>query len=419
METMKQRVFITGVGLISFPGDSPALFHKKLCDGDGGMGRITEFEEQGFASQPGGRVEAFLPEVFLKGKALRPLDRGGRLLASAAKLALESSNWTSPALAVRDVGLVLGTMFGSMHTISQFDRQALGGGPSCASPLDFANTVINSAAGQTAIWHKLRGINSTIATGATSGLMAIGYAADLIRSGRQTAVLAGGTDEFCFETFCGLARAGLLCGPDNAAGAGCPVPFERRRTGIALAEASALLMLENAESARTRGAVILGEVLGHANAYNPKWNQAAHQADGIIRALRGALDDARLSPREVDCISAAANGSVPGDRNEALAIKAVFNGYSEKIPITAIKSMIGETLGAAGALQAIDLLETMRDRVVPGIAHLKDVGPELASLNFCREPESMDARVGLINAVGFDGHACSLLLSGPPQNTSQ
>ena len=411
---MKQRVFITGAGLISFPGDSPALFHKKLCNGTSGMGRITEFEEQGFASQPGGKVEAFLPEVFLKGKALRPLDRSGRLLASAAKLTLENSNWTSQELAVRDVGLVLGTMFGSMHTISQFDRQALGGGPSCASPLDFANTVINSAAGQTAIWHKLRGINSTIATGATSGLMAIGYATDLIQSGRQTAVLAGGTDEFCFETFCGLARAGLLCGPGNVEG--CPVPFEKRRTGIALAEASALLMLENAESAQARGAVILGEVLGHSNAYNPKWNQAAHKADGIIRAMRGALEDALLSPQEVDCISAAANGSILGDRNEALAIKAVFNGHSEKVPITAIKSMIGETLGAAGALQAIDLLETMRDRTVPGIAHLKDVEPELASLNFCRKPEFMDTRIGLINAVGFDGHACSLLLSGPPQN---
>src|SRR5579871_1487586 len=409
---MKQRVFITGVGLISFLGDSPSLFHKKLCDGNEGMGRVTEFEEQGFASQPGGKVEAFLPEVFLKGKALRPLDRSGRLLASAARLTLENSNWTSQDLAVRDVGLVLGTMFGSMHTISQFDRQALGGGPSCASPLDFANTVINSAAGQTAIWHKLRGINSTIATGATSGLMAIGYATDLIQSGRQTAVLAGGTDEFCFEAFCGLARAGLLCGPDSTAG--CSVPFEKRRTGIALAEASALLMLESAESAQTRGAVILGEVLGHSNAYNPRWKQAAHEADAVIRSMRGALEDARLSPQEVDCISAAANGSIPGDRNEALAIKAVFNGHGEKVLITAIKSMIGETLGAGGALQAIDLLETMRDHAVPGIAHLKNVEPEFASLNFCRKPEFIDTRIGLINAVGFDGHACSLLLSGPP-----
>src|SRR4029077_2344557 len=101
---MKQRVFITGVGLISSLGDSSVLFHKKLCDGSGGMGRITEFAEQGFASQPGGRVEAFLPEVFLKGKALRPLDRSGRLLASAAKLTLENSNWTTQELAVRDVG---------------------------------------------------------------------------------------------------------------------------------------------------------------------------------------------------------------------------------------------------------------------------------------------------------------------------
>jgi len=408
---MKQRVFITGVGIISSLGDSPTLVHKKLCNGESGLGRVSEFEEQGFAPQPGGKVTVFLPEVFLKGKALRPLDRSARLFASAAKLALEASNWSSHELAVHDVGLVLGTMFGSMRTIAQFDRQALSAGPSSASPLDFANTVINSAAGQTAIWHKLRGINSTIATGATSGLMAIGYATDLIRSGRQAAVLAGGTDEFCFEAFCGFERAGLLCG---SSASGCPVPFDGRRTGFALAEASALLMLENGESAQTRGAPILGEVLGHANAYNPKWNQSTHAINGITRAIRGALADARLLPQEVDCISAAANGSVAADRNEALAIGAVFNGHGKTVPITAIKSMTGETLGAGGALQAIDFLEAVQDRAVPGIARLTDLEPEFASLNFCRKTKFMGGRIGLINAVGFDGHACSLLLSGSP-----
>lgn len=409
---MKKRVAITGVGIISCLGESAAAVHGKLCDAGSGLGEIADYADQGFGTRPGGRIFSFEPEEYLKGKPLRPLDRTGRLLAAAAKLALESSGWTAHSLAAHDVGLVLGTMFGSMHTIAEFDRQALVGGPASASPMDFANTVINSAAGQTAIWHKLRGMNSTTATGATSGLMAIGYAADLIRADRQTAVLAGGADEFCFEAFCGLDGAGLLCAP--ASQGGCPVPFDRRRTGFALSEAAALLVLEEWDAAAARDAVVLGEIRGHANAYNPCWNQPDRGPEAIVRAMGGALQDAGLSPSEIDCISAAANGSLANDRNEALAIATVFNGQSPHIPVTAIKSKLGETLGASGALQSIDFLETMRSSTLPGIAGLEQVDREAAQVNLCRQPAPVLPRSGLISSVGFDGHACSLIITAPP-----
>jgi 3-oxoacyl-[acyl-carrier-protein] synthase II len=410
---MNKRVVITGVGLVSGLGESAALLHQKLCAGICGLGEITEYENQGFDSRPGGSISSFTPEMHLKGKTLRPLDRTGKLFASAAKLALESSGWTAEYLAAHDVGVVLGTMFGSMHTISQFDRQALMDGPSCVSPMDFSNTVINSAAAQTAIWHKLRGINSTTASGATSGLMAIGYATDLIQCGRQAAVLAGGADEFCFEAFCGMDRAGLLSGPPSKHG--CAIPFDQRRTGMALSEAAAVLALEDWESAQDRGAAVLGEIRGHANAYNPAWTQNRRSPEAISRAMQGALDNARLSAAEVDCISAAANGSVAEDKTEALAISAVFNGHTNRVSLTAIKSMLGETLGAAGILQSIDFLETVRTSVLPGIAGLAQVDQELASLDFCRQPKFLNARVALINGVGFDGHACSLIITAPPQ----
>jgi len=279
--------------------------------------------------------------------------------------------------------------------------------------MDFSNTVINSAAAQTAIWHRLRGINSTTASGATSGLMAIGYAADLIQCGRQSAVLAGGADEFCFESFCGMERAGLLAGPSSKRG--CAIPFDQRRTGMALSEAAGLLALEDWESAKARGATVLGEIRGHANAYNPARNQHGTGTEAIRRAMQGALKNARLSTAEIDCISAAANGSVAGDKNEALAITAVFNGHAGRVSLTAIKSMLGETLGAAGILQSIDCLETMRTSVLPGIAGLTHVNEDLVSLNFCRQQKFLKVRAALINGVGFDGHACSLVITAPPQ----
>jgi 3-oxoacyl-[acyl-carrier-protein] synthase II len=410
---MRRRIAITGMGVISSLGTSSDDFHSALCEQRNGVGS-TEYAANGLEAHQNGNLTPLRPELYLQGRMLRPLDRTGRLVAGAAKLVLESSGWTNELLAKHEVGLALGTMFSSMHTIGQFDRHALAEGPSCASPLDFANTVINSAAGQTAIWHKLRGINSTICTGSTSGLMALGYAADLIAYGNQTAILVGGADELCFESFCGLQRAGLLRNSDNQEDSS--VPFDSRRNGFALAEASALLMLEEWESATAREALILGEIRGHANAYNPHYRKQHHGPDAIVRCMRAAIDDAQSFPSEIDCISASANGSRLADKDEAFAIEAVFNHRGHQIPITAIKSMVGESLGASGILQAIDLIETIRSGQLPGILNLESPDPELPALNFCRQTQNLRVRSGVINSIGFDGHACSLVVSAPQVN---
>lgn len=436
---MLNRIAITGLGMISPLGDSPALLHQALCDGHCGFQPVQDDTFGQPINRRVGRINSFQPEAYLPDRNLRPLDRTGQLVVSAAKLALINSGWTPERLKEHEVGLVLGTMFGSVHTISKFDRQALVQGPSCASPMDFANTVINAAAGQTAIWHNLSGINSTLACGSTSGLAALGYASDLIRNGQQKAILAGGADEFCFESFRGFDQAGLLYAINE--GTGCPVPFGERRSGFTLGEAAALLMLEEWESAVARGAHILAEIRGYGSAYNPRHHARVAQpgkpqqktvsgprppgspmragfarsgvgvpsaASSILRAAYAALKDAGMVPSDIDCISASANGSVQADKDEAFSINALCNG--SRIPVTAIKSMLGETLGASGGLQAIDLLETMRTGILPGIPSL-ELGPEQPPLNICREPRSIRACCGLINAVGLDGYAAALLIS--------
>src|SRR5262249_55864770 len=160
----------------------------------------------------------------------------------------------------------------------------------------------------------------------------------------------------------------------------------------------------------SRGASIWGEVRGHANAYNPAHDHPDHATEAIVRAMRGALEDARMLPGCIHGISAAANGSVVNDAIEGLAIRTVFNGTSREVPVTAIKAMLGEALGAAGVLQAVDYLETMRTSVLPGISGLKQVAQELDGLNLSRQPTFVDASSGLINSIGFDGHACSLII---------
>ncbi|HKG80908.1 MAG TPA: beta-ketoacyl-[acyl-carrier-protein] synthase family protein [Pyrinomonadaceae bacterium] len=413
---MRNRVVITGAGVVSSLGDSSASLQFSLCSGRSAIKPVELFNTAGLGCPLGGEIPSFDAQKYLGRRNLRPLDRTSRLVTSAAQLALNDSGWSETLRNQEEVGLVLGTMFCSVHTISEFDRRALEVGPGYASPMDFSNTVINAAAGQTAIMHHLRGINSTISTGTTSGLQAIAYAAEVIRSGRARAILAGGADELCLESFYGFDRAGLLCRSDNRAG-DFPIPFDKRRNGFALGEGAALLMLENAKFARERGARTLAEITGCGFGYDCLQGEDEEAAvEAIALSIRHALNGAFIGPHEIDCLSASANGSYAGDRHEAKGIFAGLNGQTRKLPVTAIKSMLGETLGASGPMQAIALLETMRDGVLPGIKCLEEVDDDFAFEMIGPDNREIDLEAALINSVGFDGHCCSLVLARCNEN---
>lgn len=408
---MQRRVVITGIGVISALGDSPEAFRTALCAGRSGLQPITLFNTDGLVCKQAHELTSFTPDAYLGKKNFRALDRTSRLVTSAAKLALEHSGWGPEMRGQQEVGLVLGTMFCSVHTISEFDRRGLTLGANVVSPMDFANTVINAAAGQAAIWHNLRGVNSTIAGGITSGLQALAYATELIRNGQATALLAGGAEELCFESFCGFDRAGLLCGSRHG-NEEFPIPFDARRNGFTLGEGAALLMLEDADLATARGAHVLAEISGHGNAYDLSRGSADQQAvNAIARAMRLALQDAQLAPAEVACLSASANGSVLTDRYEAQAIARVFQEGTSHLPVTAVKSMLGETLGASGAMQTLALLTAMRDGVLPGIRHLEQREADFPLHQARPDNQQVHLRNGLINAVGSDGNCCSLVVT--------
>jgi 3-oxoacyl-[acyl-carrier-protein] synthase II len=410
---MQRRVVITGIGIISPLGDAPEALHSALCAGRSSLQPITLFKTDGLVCQQAHALPAFTPEAYLGKKNFRALDRTSRLVTAAAKLALEHSGWSPEMRHQHEVGLVLGTMFCSLHTISEFDRRGLTLGPNCVSPMDFANTVINAAAGQAAIWHDLRGVNSTIAGGIPSGLHALAYATELIHSGQATALLAGGAEELCFESFCGFDRAGLLCGSGHDVGE-FPIPFDARRNGFTLGEGAALLMLERADLAAVRGAHVLAEITGHGTAYDLSRGIASPQAVGAIaRSMRQALQEAQMQPGDVACLSASANGSVRADRHEAQAIAAVFGGAARHLPVTAIKSMLGETLGASGAMQTVALLAAMRDDLLPGIRHLEQVEADFPLHRASSTNQRVHMRNALINSVGLDGNCCSLVIAQP------
>ncbi len=406
-----KRVVITGAGLVSSLGDTPAGLHEALCEGRSGIGPVGLFDTKWLGCPLGGEVKDFDAQKYLGRRNLRPLDRTSRLVASAAQLALGDSGWTAEMRAGHEVGLILGTMFCSVRTISEFDRRALEAGPSYASPMDFANTVINAAAGQTAILHDLRGVNTTVSTGISSGLQAIVYAADLIRGGRARALLAGGADEVCFESFYGFDRAGLLCRSDGHSGH-YAIPFDARRNGFTPGEGVALVMLEEAGAARERGARVLAEVSGTGCGYDSSRGRDERKAvESVAHAMRFALYESMLRAYEVEALSASANGSPGGDRREALAVAEVFGDHARTMPATAIKAMLGETLGASGAMQVIDALETMRDGRLPGIPQLEEVEEDFPLTLAGPARQEGDLSNVLVNSVSFDGHSCSILLA--------
>jgi 3-oxoacyl-[acyl-carrier-protein] synthase II len=452
----RRRVVVTGAGVVSPLADSPAALHRALAAGASARKPIELFDTGGIGCHEAGEIRPFDPQAYVGERNLRPLDRTSRLLVVAAQLALADSGWAPagqprpagtppgaagapgepsampaihalgalPAINAFDarpgaeVGLVVGTTFCSVRTIAEFDRRALRLGPTHASPLDFANSVINAAAGQAAIWHALRGVNSTLAGGEASGLQAIAQATELVRAGRADALLAGGAEELCFESFLGYYRAGRLCGSLDRGAVERPVPFDARRNGFSLSEGAALLMLEDASAAAARGAAVRAEVLGWGAAFAAASGEAG-MTDAVARAVRLALADAGATPAEIGCLSASASGSVTVDRAEARGVAAALGERATDLPVTAIKAMLGEGLGVSAAWQAVDLVETIGDGVLPGIAGLDQLEPGLplplpaTAPATTRRLEPAARRRVLITAVGADVHCAALVLGAP------
>ena len=397
---MSARVVVTGAGVISSIGAGVEEFEKNLFGGCTGVGPSPLMGQGAIAAE----VRGFNPQQWLGNKGIRVLDRSARLLSVAAQMALAATGLRQPESGEGDpnLGLVCGTMFGSVHSITSFDWSGLVDGPTYVNPMEFPNTVINSPAGQAAIKHKLRGVNSTISAGLISGLYAIHYAAEFLRLGRATALLAGGVEELCEESFIGFRKA------QCTSVRGRLEPFGLERDGVVLGEGSALWMLETEESARARGAKPSLEVCGFGSAHDAHDIRSYRvQAEGATAAIREALRSAGVGVEEVACIVAGASGSRAADAMEAHALKNVFGSRAEEIPLCAPKAAFGEAMGASGALNAL----------VGGLALTRQEAPPTAgfagseyNLKLAAAPQPFHGDYALVNCFGCDGNNAALVL---------
>lgn len=396
---MTPRIVVTGTGVIASIGAGVSDFEKALYEGASGVKASNRIAGQTFAD-----AGEFDPKPWLGNKGVRVLDRGTRLLCIAAQMALTETGLSQDAVEVgdADLGMICGTMFGGIHSIAAFDWVGITDGPALVSPMDFPNTVINAPAGQAAIKHKLRGVNSTICSGLASGLYAIDYAAEFLRLGRAKYLLAGGMEEVWEEAATGFQRLNLTTP------SGVPHPFGTNRDGTVAGEGAALWMLESEDTAKSRGVKPLLEILGFGASHDATTNLGYQvTGKGATLAMQRALEYSGVNADQIACVIASANGSPSGDEMEARALSGVFGSRVAGIPVCAPKAALGECMGGSGALCAVIAGMALQRQEVPPTAGFAGTDTEL---KLSDKAQKVSGEYALINAFSCDGNNSSLVI---------
>ena len=408
---MDTRLVITGISILSPLGLNNDEFWNNLTNGVSGIKDITLFDVSRYKSKKAGEISDFDAKVFLGKKGIRHIDRTSLLASSAAKLVMDDAKITHETYTEEDLGIAIGSTYGSIDSISSFDLEALKEGPNFVNPMEFPNTVLNAPASRASIFCNATGLNSTISTGVISGVDAVIYDYDFLRLGRIKAVLAGGVHGLTPDIFWGAYGSGILSGcRDNTIE--ISAPFDKRRNGLIIGEAAALLAIERLEDAQKRNARIYAEIKGYANTFNPKkiHHDSLDTEEGV-RCISLAMKDAELNIDDISYISACANSSVTGDKMEARVINDYFGSYAKQVPVSAIKSMTGECLDASGAMQCVASIMAINNGVIPPTINYQDADDECDLDCVPNKSRELNVNNVLINTFSDTGNISSIIIS--------
>ena len=360
---VNRGIVVTGLGVIAPNGTGKEEFWRSLREGKSGIKSVKRFDTQGFRCKLGGEIQDFKPEKFLGAKGLRDLERTSRLLCSAAKLAIEDAALTIDHRNTDDMGVCTGTTLSSLWNVAEFDKGAINDGPHFTDAALFPGMVMNAASSQVSIRFNIQGFNTTISTGYSSSIDALKYAIDFIKLRRIKAVLVGGVESLSLANYTGFYRLGFFAG---IRGEEISCPFDKRRNGIVLGEGAAVAVIEDEEHALDRGAHIYARVNGIGNCFDGfKMGKYHPEAAGLKESMKEAMRNSELDVSEIDYISASANSVPEQDRLETKAIKDVYGKYAYNIPVSSIKSMIGETFSAGGLFQIATAIGSMYEGFIP------------------------------------------------------
>ena len=408
MNNNRKRVVITGMGAMTPLGQSVDEYWKNLVQGKSGIGPITLCDASGFPCQIAGEVSGFDPGQFINPKEARRMARFSQLAIAACALAIEDAGLNLSKEDPERLGVVLGNGIGGFPTTEENARVLVEKGGMKMSPFFIPMILPNMAAANASRVFGLKGYTSTVITACAAGNQAIGDAAEAIRRGAADVVLGGGCEAGISQL--GLGGFNIIKAlsrqndpPDKASR-----PFDSKRDGFVPAEGAGILVIESLEHAVGRGANILAEVAGYgvsSDAFHPV--QPDEDGEGAARAMRWALEDAGIGPDEVDYLNAHGTSTPKNDLVETLAIKKVFEETAYNVPISSTKSMIGHTLGGAGAVEAVACIKTiMHDEIHPTVNY--DFPDPDCDLDYVPNV-SRDQRVDIVlsNSFGFGGqNAC-------------
>ena len=413
MTATTPRVVVTGMGALSALGNDVASTWAGLLAGRSGIRTIQQFDPSRVASRIAGEVRDFDASGVLDRKDMRRTDRYIQFGLVAAREALNQAGFPGRmdgALAER-TGVILGSGLGGVATL--FDNVLLMAerGPDRISPFFIPMGIANVGAGQIAIAFGPLGPNFATVSACATGAHAIGEAWETIRRGDAEVMLAGGAEATIHEAVVGGFASMKALSTRNDDPEGASRPFDQGRDGFVIGEGSGVLVLESLAHATARGAEPLVEIVGYgATADASHITLPAPGGIGAVRAARRALEKAGLSASDVDHVNAHATSTPEGDRAELQAIRTIFGDHAPQVAVSANKSMLGHTLGAAGALESISIIQALRTGMVPPTINLTNPDPEAAGLDLTPGRASRrDLRIGLNNSFGFGGQNATLI----------
>ena len=407
---MRRRVVVTGVGLVIPTGIGVPEAWKNACEGKSGIGPLTRFDAKAFETRIAGEVKGFTPEKYIEKKEIKKMDLFVQYALAATKEAMEDAQLKITSENSEQVGVIVGTGLGGLPTLEETHKVLLEKGPSRITPFFIPKLIANMASGQIAIQYGAKGPNTCLVTACATGAHCIGDAFRAIHYGDAEAIITGGTEANITPLTIGGFNAMKALSTRNDEPEKASRPFEKNRTGFVVSEGAGILILEELEFARKRGAKIYGEVVGYGytgDAYHIA--APSPDGDGAIRCMRMAIRDARIRPEDIDTINAHGTSTVLNDATETVAIKAVLGDYAKEIPISATKSMTGHLLGAAGSTEAIFTLLSIRDGILPPTINYEEPDPE-CDLDYVPNVARKSAiRIAMSNAFGFGGTNATLI----------
>lgn len=406
---MKKRVVVTGLGVVSPIGCGKEAFWNNLVAGKSGIAPMLSLDLSPYKCKLGGEVMDLKPEIHLGSKGLKYLNKGTRFLGSAAKMALDDAKLLQDGSLSDQMGIVLGSSLGNFSETTDYFYEIIRNNPSELSPMLSYDVALNSSINYVSVIFKIKGLARTISAGFTSSTDAIADASRMIQRDMAKIIVAGGVEQISIDLYLIFYLRSLLSGLDGTREAS--LPFDKARNGFVMAEGSYVVILEELQHALDRGAHIYAEIKGFGNTFVGGKN---HPADIRVRrserAMHDALEDAGVKKDAVDFISANANGCKMQDAVEAKVIQSYFGTRSSQIPISAIKSNVGESYGASGAAQLISTVMSINTGLMPHIINHSNKNQEINLNLIIEKPLKKEIQNALINTMDYDGNNSCLVI---------